>query len=79
MRYRFATKHVQGDDSSRFLAGVGASTYLIIFFCFVFAILNSMILLGAPLYALEMGASEAMLGILVASFVACGAFSSFLA
>ena len=76
MFYRLTAKHVQGDDSSRFLAGVGVSTYLIIFLFFVFATLNSMILLVAPLNALDMGAGEAMLGILVASFVACGAVFS---
>jgi len=37
-----------------------------------------MISLVVPLDALDMGASEAMLGILVASFVACGAFFSLL-
>ena len=78
MRSWFTLNHSRNNGLSRFLAGAGASTYLIILLCFVLAILNSMILLGAPLYALEMGASEAMLGILVAGFVACGAFLSLL-
>jgi predicted MFS family arabinose efflux permease len=67
---------VRANDLSRLLAGAGASVYLILLLCFTFALLNSMIILAAPLYALRMQASATMLGALVASYVASGLFLS---
>lgn len=68
----------QAGNSAWLLAGVGAPTYLILLLFFFAGILISTILLAVPLYALDMGVSEVMLGSLVAGFVSSGVFLSFL-
>jgi predicted MFS family arabinose efflux permease len=55
---------------------VSFAIYLIITLCFLYALLYSMILLIVPLYALEMGGAEAVLGGLVAVFGTSGVLLS---
>ncbi len=57
-------------------AGRCRSIYVILLILLAAAIAWSMVLLAAPLSALEMGASEGLLGALVAAFVASGTFLS---
>jgi MFS family permease len=68
MRRNSSIERFKVANLSRLRGSSTASAALILLLCFLYALLYSMILLAAPLYALNLGADEAVLGTLVAIF-----------